>query len=72
MQHLTVAAEAYDDAIHVVPDFPDTEGRGAPLALARPHDTDTFHHRNLGLAHLQRAREVAAALMERRGDELSQ
>ena len=55
-----MAADAYDDVVHVVPDFPDVGGRGPPLAQTRPHDMSTFHHCNLGVAHLGRAREVAA------------
>lgn len=57
-----MAANAYDDAIHIVPDFPDASGRGPPLAKTRPHDTDAFHHTALGVAHLQMAREVDSEL----------
>eukprot|EP00904_Undaria_pinnatifida_P013165 jgi/Undpi1/897/HiC_scaffold_10.g04361.m1 len=60
VRHLNVAAEAYDDLINIVPDFPSAEGLGPPLAQTRPHDMSTFHHSNLGVAHLARAREVAA------------
>lgn len=63
---LDIAANAYDGAIHVVPDFPDPAGEGEdegpPLAKTRPHDTTTFHHVNLGVAHLQAARQAAAEM----------
>lgn len=76
MRHLTVAAQEYDDDIHVVPDFPNidddktgggthaqgTQQQTATLARMRPHDMDTFHHENLGMAHLQRARELVKDL----------
>lgn len=67
MQHLNVAANEYDDAIHAVPDFPNPAGRGPPLAKTRPHDMDAFHHTNLGMAHLQKAREVAMELEDLEG-----
>ena len=60
VRHLNVAADAYDDVIHIVPDFPDAGGRDPPLAQTRPHDMSAFHHSNLGVAHLERAREAAA------------
>lgn len=67
VRHLNVAAEAYDDAVHIVPDFPEPDPRGgmeqgAPLVQTRPHDMQTFHHENLGMAHLQRARDLKADL----------
>lgn len=62
---LDVAANAYDDAINVAPDFPDPDsGEGPPLAKTRPHDMDSFHHVNLGLAHLRGGREASAAVEE--------
>lgn len=63
---LDVAADAYDKAIHTVPDFPDPAGEGdhegPPLAQTRPHDMAAFHHVNLGMAHLQGARQTAAQM----------
>ncbi|CAM9251020.1 unnamed protein product [Scytosiphon promiscuus] len=61
---LEIAADAYDRAIHTVADFPDPAGEGEhegpPIAKARPHDMVTFHHVNLGMAHLQGARQAVA------------
>lgn len=65
VRYLNVAASAYDDAIYAVPDFPDEEGNGPPIAQTRPHDTGPFHHTNLGMAHLQRAREIAAVILNK-------
>lgn len=60
---LNVAADAYDGAIHVVPDFPDLgSGEGPPLAKTRPHDMNSFHHVNLGVAHLRGGREASAEI----------
>lgn len=64
---LNVAAEAYEDVVHVVPDFPDVAGEGPPLAKTRPHDMDTFHHVNLAMAHLQGARKVAIEIDDMTG-----
>ncbi|CAM9596625.1 unnamed protein product [Ectocarpus fasciculatus] len=64
---LNVAAEAYEDIVHVVPDFPDVAGAGPPLAKTRPHDMDTFHHVNLAMAHLQGARKVAIEIDDMTG-----
>lgn len=62
-QFLGVAANAYDDAIHVVPDFPEAgSGEGPPLAKTRPHDMDSFHHVNLGVAHLRGGREASTEI----------
>lgn len=64
---LDVAATAYDDAIHAVPDFPDPgTGEGPPLAKTRPHDMDSFHHVNLGVAHLRGGREASAEIEARK------
>lgn len=47
----------------MVPDFPDPDsGGGPPLAETRPHDMHAFHHVNLGVAHLQAAREASSEL----------
>lgn len=62
-----MAAEAYEDVVHVVPDFPDVAGEGPPLAKTRPHDMDTFHHVNLAMAHLQGARKVAIEIDDMTG-----
>lgn len=64
VQHLNVAAQAYEDAIRVVPDFPDSVGQGPPLARTRAQDVHNFHHENLGVAHLQRARAITASIEE--------
>ncbi|CAM9407149.1 unnamed protein product, partial [Ectocarpus sp. 6 AP-2014] len=64
---LNVAAEAYEDVVHVVPDFPDVAGEGPPLAKTRPHDMDTFHHVNLAMAHLRGARKVAIEIDDMTG-----
>lgn len=61
---LNVAADAYDGAIHVVPDFPGPDGEGPPLAKTRPHDMVSFHHVNLGVAHLHGAREAATEMQD--------
>eukprot|EP00903_Cladosiphon_okamuranus_P008234 g7927.t1 len=62
---LEVAASSYNDAVHVVPDFPDPGGgEGPSLAKTRPHDMDSFHHVNLGLAHLRAGREASAEVEE--------
>lgn len=58
-----MAAEEYHSVIYTVPDFPEPDptggmDRGSSLAHTRPHHMDTFHHENLGLGHLGRAREL--------------
>eukprot|EP00752_Nemacystus_decipiens_P011953 g10598.t1 len=62
---LDVAANAYDDAINTAPDFPGpASDEGLPLAKTRPHDMDSFHHANLGVAHLRGAREASTEIEE--------
>lgn len=72
--YLNVAAEAYEDAIRFVPDFPEPglkEGieQGAPLAETRPHAMDTLHHERLGMGHLEMARELKIELDNMRKNE---
>lgn len=48
----------------MVPDFPDPDGEGPPVAKTRPHDTVSFHHVNLGVAHLQAARKASTEMQD--------
>lgn len=74
MPHLEVAAEEYDNIVHNVPDFPAIEhgeaqgiiGKEVALCQTRPHDMDTSHHLNLGMASFQRAMQLVRDVEEMR------